>query len=50
MFSNYFHFSWIAIKKREIFMKEEIVHGGFEISLRYLVTSINVCGPFGTLF
>lgn len=32
-------------------MKDEIdnVFGGFEISIRYTVTSIKVCGPFGTL-
>lgn len=32
-------------------MKDEIdnVFGGFEISLRYTVTFIKVCGPFGTL-
>lgn len=32
-------------------MKDEFdnVFGGFEISLRYTVTSIKVCGPFGTL-
>lgn len=49
-FQIIFIFHWLLLKKREIFMKEEIVHGGFEISFRYLVTSINVCGPFGTLF